>query len=72
MAKKKNSEVVTIDGIDYPLDGLSDTAKAQLLNIQFVDSRLQQLNNELAVADTARMAYMNALKQELPESDQSE
>ena len=65
MAKKKTEQMVTVDGVEYKLDKLSDDAKAQLLNIQFVDAQLQQLNNELAVADTARIGYANALKVEL-------
>ena len=47
------------------LDDLSENAKAQLLNIQFVDAQIQQLNNEWAVADTARIGYTRALKSEL-------
>ena len=39
--------------------------KAQIINIQFVDAQLQQLRNELAVSDTARIGYTNALKTEL-------
>ena len=65
MAKKKTEQMVTVDGVEYKLDKLSDDAKAQLLNIQFVDAQLQQLNNELAVADTARIGYGNALNVEL-------
>ena len=30
-----------------------------------MDAQLQQLNNELAVSDTARIGYTNALKAEL-------
>jgi hypothetical protein len=56
---------ITIDEIEYNLNDLSDNAKAQLANIQFVDAQIQQLNNEWAVADTARLAYTNALKSEL-------
>ena len=56
---------IMIDEIEYNLSDLSDNAKAQLTNIQFVDSQIQQLNNEWAVADTARMGYTNALKAEL-------
>ena len=56
---------ITIDKVEYNLNDLSDNAKAQLANIQFVDTQLQQLNNEWAVADTARMGYTNALKAEL-------
>ena len=65
MAKKKTEQMVTVDGIEYKLDQLSDDAKTQLLNLQFVDTQLQQLNNEMAVADTARIGYANALKAEL-------
>ena len=65
MAKKDKQKMVNIDGIEYPLDKLSETAKAQLESIQFVDAQIQQLNNELAVADTARIGYTNALRGEL-------
>ena len=64
MAKKKEDAKLSIDGVEYSLDEISENAKAQIANIQFVDVRLQQLNNEWAVADTARMAYTNALKRE--------
>ena len=66
MAKKTEKAKVTIDNKEYSVDSLSENAKAQLANIQFVDAQLQQLNNEWAVADTARIASTNALKKELP------
>ena len=72
MAKSKNEEKVTIDGVEYKLKDLSDNAKAQIENIQFCDLQLQQLNNEWAVADTARIGYTNALKLELGKSSESE
>ena len=59
------SQKITIDEIEYNLSDLSDNAKSQIANIQFVDAQIQQLNNEWAVADTARIAYTNALKSEL-------
>ena len=65
MAKDKNEKKITIDDVEYVLDKLSDNAKAQLANIQFVDAQLHQLNNELSVFDTARIGYTNALKSEL-------
>jgi len=55
---------IEIDGRQYELDKLSDNAKLQIENIKFVDSMLQQLNNEWAIADTAKMAYTKALKSE--------
>ena len=57
MAKKTEKAKVTIDNKEYSVDSLSENAKAQLANIQFVDAQLQQLNNEWAVADTARIAH---------------
>ena len=64
MAKKDKQKMVNIDGIEYPLDKLSETAKAQLESIQFVDAQIQQLSNELAVADGS-YRVTNALRGEL-------
>ena len=72
MAEDEISNKITIDDLEYNLDELSDEAKAQLMNIQFVDAQLQQLNNELAVSDTARIGYTNALKGELAKIEVSE
>ena len=69
MAKKQNKQKVSIDGKEYTYDDLSENAQAQLANIQFVDAQIQQLNNELAVADTARIGYTQALKNEISEPD---
>ena len=68
MAKKKNEDKITVDGIEYDTTSLSEEAKAQVLNIQFVELQLQQLRNELTVCDTARIGYSNALKKELEAS----
>ena len=65
MSDENNKTTINIDGRDYSLEDLSEKAKAQLINIQFVDSRIQQLNNEWAVADTARIGYTNALKNDI-------
>ena len=69
MADDKGKKKVAVDGVEYIYDDLSDTAKQNIQNIQFVDAQLQQLNNELAVADTARMGYSTALTRELTKSD---
>ena len=72
MAKDENAQKITIDDVEYNLKDLSDDVKAQLANIQFVDAQLQQLNNEWAVSDTARIGYTNALKAELAKIEASE
>lgn len=72
MADDEKVKTIKIDDVEYKLDDLSDNAKAQLANIQFVDAQLQQLNNEWAVSDTARIGYTNALKVELAKIEASE
>ena len=72
MAKKSKKQTVTIDDVDYDLNDLSENAKAQLANLQFVDTQLMQLNNELAVSDTARIGYLAALKNELASLENSD
>lgn len=70
MADEK--QMITIDGNEYDPETLSDTAKAQITNLRFVRMRLQDLENELAVAQTARVGYAAALKRVLSEKSQSE
>ena len=67
---KKNTQTIKIDDKEYKLSELSDEAKEQIANINFVDSQLLQLQNELAVSDTARIGYGRALKTELPISNE--
>ena len=69
MAQETDAHIITIDDVEYNLDDVSERAKDQLLSIQFVDAQLQQLNNEWAVSDTARIGYTNALKAELAKID---
>ncbi len=56
---------VTIDGKEFDLDSLSDTAKANLASLQFVQGELQRLNAQIAVCKTAETAYSRALKNEI-------
>ena len=67
----QSDQTITVDGANYKLADMSDAAKAQLANIQFVDAQIQQLRNEWAVADTARLGYSGALKGELLRSEKA-
>jgi len=60
-----DEETVMIDGRSYKLADLSEQARAQLATIRFCDRQIQQLKNELAVSDTARLGYSDALRREL-------
>lgn len=58
---------VTIDGRTFDLDMLSEQARAQLASIQFVDGEIVRLQAQLAAMQTARSAYGEALRRELPQ-----
>ncbi len=56
---------IKIDDVEYETDDMSDNAKAQVASLQFNEAHMNRLRNELAIADTAKIAYVNALKIEL-------
>ena len=60
------TQTITIDGKEYALDSLSEAAKAQLTNLRVVDQEISRLQQQQAIAQTARNAYANALKEQLP------
>jgi len=60
-----NGQTIDIDGKSYEIDSLSGEAKSQLGNIRAVDAELQRLNQQKAIAQTARNAYARALQEEL-------
>ena len=53
---------ITIDNIDYHTEDLNEHGNAQLASLQFVETQMQSLRNEIAVYQTARNAYMASLK----------
>ena len=59
---------IKIDNKDYDVDSLSNDAKVQLQSIQFIDVELQRLQAQIAVHQTARATYFNALRQVLAAS----
>lgn len=61
--------MIKIDEVDYKLDDLSDNAKSQLQGIQVAEAEIKRLNVQLALAQTARNAYMHALQVDLPEQE---
>ena len=69
LSAETDGAFITVDDKKYKVEDMSDDAKAQLLNIQFVDRQIQQLQNEWAVSDTARLGYTAALKGELVKID---
>lgn len=62
------SDVIKIDDKTYNVADLSDDAKTQINNLQMVDQQIRRLQQEAAVAQTARMAYVASLQTLLPEA----
>ena len=60
---------ITVDGIDYNTEDLSDNGKAQLASLQFLEVQMKKLKAEIAVYTTARNSYVAALKTELNSDD---
>ena len=59
---------LTIDGTEYNIADLTEEAKVQVKNIQVTEAELQRLNILTAIAQTARNAYVQALKSTLPKN----
>lgn len=59
-----NGDVIRIGEKSYSTERLSEAARNHVFSINFCDLQIQQLKNEWAIADTARLAYLAALKNE--------
>lgn len=59
---------ITVDGIEYNTEDLSDNGKAQLASLQFLEVQMKKLQSEIAVYQTARNSYVIALKNEVERS----
>jgi hypothetical protein len=57
---------VTIDEKEYLISDLSDQAKAELGSMNVVDQKIANLQQEVAIMQTARNAYAQALAAALP------
>lgn len=63
---EQTTQTVTINGTEYTLDNLSEKARTQLTNLRVADQEINRLQQQLAIAQTARAAYAQALAAELP------
>ena len=63
---------LTIDGVEYNSEDLTDNGKAQFASLQFLEAQMQKLRNEIAVFQTAKTAYVSALKDELQKAEGKE
>jgi len=62
---KKKKDIIIIDEKRYELQEFNDDAKAQLASLQQADLKIKNLQNDLAMTQTAKNSYYQALLQEL-------
>ena len=54
-----------VDGVEYNTEDLRDNGKAQMASLQFLEAQMKKIQAEIAVYQTARNSYVQALKVEL-------
>ena len=63
---------ITINNVDYDTDKLSGQAKQQLQLLVLTDSEIKRLQGQLAIAQTAKNTYAQALAQAVVSTHQSD
>jgi len=56
---------ITIDGVEYVLDQLSEEHQNVVQHMQVADQEIARLNTMIAILSTGRQAYINQLGEEL-------
>ena len=56
---------IKIDELEYNTEDLSEDGLAQLKSLQYLETQLQRLRNDIAVYQTAQRTYAAALKAEI-------
>ena len=62
----QENEKITVEGNEYPVDGLSDQGRSIVDSLRFVERELAHLQARIAVINTAKTAYVLELKKHLP------
>jgi len=63
--KEDDMPKITIDEIEYNTEDLTENGQAQLASLQFLEGQMQKIRQEIAVYQTAQVAYAQALKAEI-------
>ncbi len=67
---KPKAKTLIIDNQEYDFDSLPEAAKRQLVNLRVVDKEIERLKIQLGIAQTARAAVANAVRENLPQVEQ--
>jgi hypothetical protein len=61
MSKRKNTNVVSINGTEHDLNSFSDEQKSVINQIRLCQSKVAQIKSELNIVQVSMEAYTNAL-----------
>ncbi len=59
------ANILSIDGVDYDVDKMSDKAKTLILDIRATDGEIARAQALTSMLQTARKAYARALQAEI-------
>lgn len=64
------ANTIKIDEVEYDFDALSEPAKSQIGLIKVIEAEVSRMQAGIAIHQTAREAYVRALKEELAKINQ--
>lgn len=62
---EEQKNTITVDGVEYDADKLTENAKKLISNIQYTEQEMARLRLQNAAIQTARQSYIITLKNEL-------
>ena len=63
--EQQPSPTITIDGVEHPVDALTEEHRTVIGHVQVADQEIAKLQNLIAILTTGRQAYINELGKEL-------
>ncbi|MCF8002619.1 MAG: DUF6447 family protein [Chromatiaceae bacterium] len=66
---RTQTQSISIDGTEHNLADLSEEARSQITNLRVCDAEIARLQQQLAIAQTARATYAKALQAALPKAE---
>ena len=63
--------LITIDNVEYDTKKFGDKETAIYKNILYIEKKLSQKYSSLQISETAKQAYLNAIKQENIKQEQT-
>lgn len=61
VGESSQQPTITIDGQEYTLESLGQKGREQLQNLRVTDQEMQRMQDQLAIAQTARNTYARIL-----------